>query len=269
MPAAPRLHELQQGFAAAVLGRSDEVAAWVDGAGLEPAARLRIYRNAVAATHNAALRDAFPTVQALVGEDFFEAMSARYRQQHPSTCGNLQSFGGALPGFIEAMPQARSLGYLADIARLDWLRQLTALAPDAAPVDPRAVAAAAATEPHRLHLLLNPSLHRLHSRWTLLTLWQWCQSPVGSAPRADRGAENVLLWRDAGEVVMAAVDPTTFRCIEVLAAGGDVATAYRSAMELDSAFDLQPCLRDLLVQGLIVALNDEDGCNEQAAVVFG
>lgn len=260
MPAAPRLHELQQGFAAAVLGRSDDVAAWVDGAGLDPAARLRIYRNAVAATLDAALHDAFPTVHALVGEDFFEAMAARYREQHPSTCGNLQSFGGALPGFIEAIPQARSLGYLADIARLDWLRQLTVLAPDAAPADARAAADAAAVEPRRLHLRLHPSLHLLHSRWAVLTLWQWCQSPGGPAPRPDRGGESVLLWRDGGEVAMAAVDPATFHCIEVLAAGGDVAAAHRAAMDLDAAFDLQPCLRDLLVQGLVVAFNNQEGC---------
>ncbi len=260
MPAAPRLHELQQGFAAAVLGRSDDVAAWVDGAGLEPAARLRIYRNAVAATLKAALHDAFPTVHALVGEDFFDAMAARYRQQHPSTCGNLQSFGGALPGFIEAMPQVQALGYLADIARLDWLRQLTVLAPDATPADACAAADAAALEPRRLHLRLHPSLHLLHSRWAVLTLWQWCQSPVGPAPRPDRGGESVLLWRDGGEVVMAAVDPATFHCIEVLAAGGDVAAAHRAAVDLDSAFDLQPCLRDLLVQGLVVAFNNQEGC---------
>ncbi|EIL99263.1 DUF2063 domain-containing protein [Rhodanobacter thiooxydans] len=260
MPAAPRLHELQQGFAAAVLGHGDDVAAWIDGAGLDPAARLRIYRNAVAATLEAALHDTFPTVHALVGEDFFDAMAARYRQRHPSTCGNLQSFGGALPGFIEAMPQARSLGYLADIARLDWLRQLTVLAPDATPADAHAAADAAAVEPRQLHLRLHPSLHLLHSRWAVLTLWRWCQSPVGPAPRPDRGGESVLLWRDGGEVVMAAVDPATFRCIDVLAAGGDVAAAHRAAMDLDAAFDLQPCLRDLLVQGLVVAFNNQEGC---------
>ena len=258
MPAAPCLRELQQGFADAVLGRGDAVADWVVGAGLDPAARLQVYRNAVAGTLTAALRDSYPTVLALVGEDFFEAMAARYRLQHPSTCGNLQKFGGALAEFIETMPEAQTLSYLADIARLDWLRQVTALAPDAMPVDSCAMAAAAAVEPHRLRVRLHPSLQRLRSPFAALTLWQWCQSPVGAAPRPDQGGERVLLWRDGSDVAMAAVAPATFRCIEVLAEGGDVASAHRAGTDVDADFDLQLCLQDLLAQRLIVAFNNED-----------
>jgi hypothetical protein len=67
MPAAPRLHELQRGFADALLGRGDAVAVWVDGAGLNPSARLRIDQHAGAAAFTAALRDSYPTVHALVG----------------------------------------------------------------------------------------------------------------------------------------------------------------------------------------------------------
>lgn len=258
MSAAPRLRELQQGFADAVLGRGDAVAAWIDGAGLEPSARLRVYRNAVAATLSATLHDSYPTVHALVSDDFFEAMAERYREQHPSTCGNLQKFGGALAEFIETMPEAQTLSYLADIARLDWLRQVTALAPDAMPVDSRAITAAAAVEPHRLRTRLHPSLQLLRSRFAVLTLWQWCQSPIGDAPRPDQGGERVLLWRDGNDVAMAAVAPATFRCIEVLAEGSDMASAHRAAMDVDADFDLQPCLQDLLAQRLIVAFNNED-----------
>lgn len=257
MPAAPRLHELQQGFADAVLGRGDAVTAWVDGAGLAPSARLGIYRHAVAATFTATLRDSYPTVHALVGEAFFDMLAERYRQQHPPTCGNLQQFGGALADFMASMAEVQALPYLPDVARLDWLRQCAALAPDAAPVD-RAMSAAAATlAPDRLRMTLHPSLQRLRSDHAVLTIWHWCQAQDGNALRLDGSGEYVLLWRDGGEVAMAAVDPATFGCIEMLAQGGTVASAYREAGQVDNDFDLEPCLRDLLAQGLIVAFIDQ------------
>ena len=90
------------------------------------------------------------------------------------------------------------------------------------------------------------------------TLWQWCQAPTGAAPRVDIG-EHVLLWRDGGEVAMAAVSPATFRCIERLADGCDVASAYLAALDVDNDFDLEPCVRDLFAQGLIVAFIGEEG----------
>lgn len=258
MRAAPHLHELQQGFADAVLGRSDAVAAWIDGAGLDPAARLRIYRHAVEGTLTAALRESYPAVLALVGEDFFDAMASRYRLQHPSVCGNLQRFGGELADFIAAMPEAQSLPYLADVARLEWRRQLAALAADAAPVDAARRVAAATVAPDRLRIGLHPSLQSLRSDYAVLTLWQWCQAPSDAVPHVD-GGEHVLLWREGGEVAMAAVSPATFRCIEKLADGDSVASACLAAADVDDEFDLEPCLRDLLAQGLIVAFIDEKG----------
>ena len=258
MPVTPRLHELQQGFADALTGRGNAIAAWVEGAGLDPSARLRIYRNAVASTLTTALRESYSTVLALVGDDFFDAMAARYRQQHPSTCGNLQRFGGALARFIADMPEAQTLDYLADVARLDWLRQSAALAPDATPVGLAARTTAAMAEPHRLRIRLHPSLRLLASAHAVLTIWRWCREPTESSLRLNGNSEYVLLWRDGGDVSMSAIDPATFRCIETLAAGRDLASAYVAATDVDSAFDLEPCLRDLLAHGLIVAFINEE-----------
>jgi hypothetical protein len=67
-----------------------------------------------------------------------------------------------------------------------------------------------------------------------------------------------LLWRDGGDVAMTTVAPATFRCIVVLAEGGDVASAHRAATDVDADFDLQPCLQDLLTQRLIVAFHNEE-----------
>ena len=247
---APSLHELQRGFADAVGGRSNAAAQWIDGAGLEPAARLRIYRRAAAATHSAALRDSYPAVLALVGEDFFDTLAHRYATQHPSRAGNLQHYGEALATVIESMPAANSLEYLADLARLEWLRQRAALVADAAPADNAALALASQVEPQALHLRLHPSLHAMRSPHALLTLWRWCITPT-NAPPSTQGPVHVLLWRDGGDVVMADVTAATFACVQSLIAGVDVYGAFLQGQARDEAFDMAPCLVDLRGHGLI------------------
>lgn len=255
MPAAPHLLELQQGFADALFGRGDAVSARVDGAGLDPAARLRIYQNAVAGTLTAALRDSYPAVCAMVGDAFFDALAARYRRQHPSTGGNLQHFGENLADFIAVMPEVQNLPYLPDLARLEWRRQSAALAADAVAVDPVCAANASTVAPDQLCVNLHPSLQLLRGEHAVLSLWQWCLAPTDAAPTLD-GGEHVLLWRDGEGVAMTAVNAATFRCIEALAEGRDVATAYQAAA-VDSDFQLEPCLRDLLGNGLIVAFTEQ------------
>lgn len=253
MRAAPSLLELQQGFVAAMLGQGDEVSAWIDGAGLAPDARLRVYRHAIAGTLHAALRDTYPVVLALVGEGFFEELAERYRLEHPSSAGNLQHFGAAMPHFIERMPALQALPYLPDVARLEWLRQETALAAEQPALDATALAHWASCEPAELRIDFHPSMHRLSSHHAVLTLWRWCQAPQGVASNPDAGAEHVLLWRDGGEVAMAEVDPATLRCIVALAEGDDLASAYLAATDVDPHFDIQTCLHDLLAHRLIVS----------------
>ncbi len=253
MRAAPSLLELQRGFAGAMLGQGDAAAAWIEGAGLEPTARLRVYRHAIAGTLHAALRDTYPTVLALVGDAFFEELAERYRLEHPSTSGNLQHFGAAMPDYIEGMPSLQALPYLPDMARLEWLRQETALAAEQPPLAAAALTHWATCEPADVRMAFHPSMHLMASSYAALTLWRWCQAPQGLAPNPQAGAEHVLLWRDGGEVAMATIDPATFRCIDALAEGCDLASAYLAATDVDPRFDVQACLQDLLAHHLIVS----------------
>jgi len=250
------LRDLQRNFAAALIRGGDAVAACIDGAGLDPSARLRIYRRSVAGVQIGALRDTYPAVRALVGDEFFEVLANRYRERYPSTSGNLQHFGGEMAEFLADMPQVEHLKYLADIARLEWLRQCAALAADAQPVGPAARAAAAAAAPDRLRIRLHPSLQRLHSAYAVLSIFRWCQSPSEPAPRLDDRAEHVLMWRDGKEVAMTAVEPATYRCIEALDAAHDVGAAWAAATALDADFNLERCLRDLLARDLIVEFSE-------------
>ncbi len=258
MHTAPTLPELQRRFLDALyddgaIGPIEEIA----GNGLEPPARLRIYRHSCNEIQTAALRAAFPAVLALVGAAFFEQTARGYRKAHPSASGNLQRFGAGFADYLASLSSLAGYPYLPDIARLEWHRQLSVLAADADTVDAeRQVEMTGEAFPLR-RVRLHPSVQLLRSSYPVMTLWRWCLAPSATAPTIDEG-EQVLLWRDGAEVAMALLAPATFRCIEMLAGGHDVATASTAAGDLDNEFRIESCLGDLLAQGLIVAFTDEE-----------
>ncbi|MEO8748065.1 MAG: DNA-binding domain-containing protein [Rhodanobacter sp.] len=263
MHTVPTLSDLQRRFLDALYddgdaGPIDEIA----GNGLEPPARLSIYRHSCNEIQIAALRAAFPAVLALVGAAFFEQTARGYRHVHPSASGNLQRFGAGFAGYLASLPSLVGYPYLPDVARLEWRRQLAVLAADAdsvhtGSVDTGCDAGTPLATRQRQRVRLHPSVQLLRSPYPVMTLWRWCLAPSSTAPTLDEG-EQVLLWRDGAEVAMAALAPATFRCVELLADGHDVATACAAACSVDEEFRIESCLSDLLAQGLIVAFTDEE-----------
>lgn len=255
MPIAPSLHELQRQFMAALYdpaapGPLDAIA----GHGLAPAARMRIYRRSCNETQTAALRTTYPAVLALVGDAFFDQTARGYRRVHPSQSGNLQRFGDALPAYLATLPACRSVPYMADVARLEWLRQLTILAPDSAPICAEDLAEAIRSAGDALRTVLHPSLHLLESRHPVLTIWNYALHPGNARLTLGNVGESVVLWREDGEVAMASLDPASFACITALAGRSSLGAARDAAASVDSDFDLGTCLGSLAEHGLIIGL---------------
>lgn len=254
----PSLRELQRGFAAAMAGRDEVAAGWVEQRGLAGAARLAIYRHAIQATRARTLTEEFPTVHALVGADYFDHLARQYGERFPSRSGNLQDFGADFPEFLDSFVIAAGLGYLPDCARLDWLRAAAALAADAEPVDADGCAAAAAIDPARLLLRLHPSVRVCRSAYPVLAIHRWCEMPTQAAPSADPRSTQVLLWRDGGEVAMADIEAATAEFIERLGEGTDVASAAAAGEATDSEFNFPLALGDLLARRLVVGFAERD-----------
>ena len=132
MHTAPALSELQRRFLDALYDdRATGPLGEVAGNGLEPLARLRIYRNSCNEIQTGALRATYPAVLALVGTEFFEQSARGYRRAHPSASGNLQGFGAGFADYLASLSSLAAYPYLPDVARLEWRRQLAVLAADA------------------------------------------------------------------------------------------------------------------------------------------
>lgn len=115
------LHELQYDFRRFLIGETPEpLLRLVDGVGFEPKSRLSIYRNNMLVTLTATLKATFPVVCRLVDDRFFEYAANGFIQHNLPASPCLIEYGEDFPEFLDRFPPAGVLGYLADVARLEW-----------------------------------------------------------------------------------------------------------------------------------------------------
>jgi hypothetical protein len=254
MPTPPSLHELQRAFGAALAGGDGQaLVPWIATRGIEPVARLRIYRHAGLAIHVEALAVSFPAAVRLLGEDCFDGLATRHAAGVGSTSGNLQAYGADFPGFLAAQPELAAHVWVAEVARLEWLRQEAALAASGRTADPVALvlALAAATDPA---VRLQPHLRLCSSAVPVLGLWRYA---MGLAPAVapDGPAEHVLLWRAGDGVAMRSIDSGMADFVRALLAGERLALAWANAPGTVP----QDLLAPLLEHGLINAIFNASG----------
>ena len=155
----PTLLELQMQLRRAVLGGDTAaLAAAISGDGLDPAARLQIYRNHAFGTLGAALEGAFPVVCRLVDKRFFAYAAHEYLREHPPHSRCLVEYGADFPDFLAGFEPCADLPYLADVARFEWGLDMAATMREAAPLPIEALAAVPRENAACLALHLQPSV---------------------------------------------------------------------------------------------------------------
>jgi hypothetical protein len=164
----------------------------VDPEGRPAPKRFSVYRNNVASSLTRALEAAFPTVRKLVGDEFFGAMAVVFLRAHPPTSRMLMLYGAEFPGFLEAFPPVRHLGYLPDVARLDQAMRESYHAADSQALAPAALERLVGADLAGLRLTLAPSLRLVRSAWPIVSIWT-VNAEGGPSPRA--GAEDALVLR--------------------------------------------------------------------------
>lgn len=180
-------------FAEALLDPEAAVpAGLVDPEGRPAPRRFAVYRNNVAGSLTRALEAGFPTVRALVGDEFFGAMALVYLRAHPPRSRMLMLYGADFPEFLATFPPVGHLGYLPDVARLELALRDSYHAADSAPLPEAAFKRLVASDIAGLRLVLAPSLRLLRSDWPVVSIWA-AHHESGPTPRP--GAEDALILR--------------------------------------------------------------------------
>ena len=241
-------------FAAALLDPQaacpPQLAAWN---GSNPSRRLDIHRNNVLASLSAALADSFPVVQALVGDAFFQAMAAVYLRQHPPRVRVLAQHGADFAAFIAGFPPARSVPYLADVARLEQARVRAWHAADAPALAPSTAQAALAIGDRagELQLICHPGVSVLDSAYAVVSIWAAHQSPDEPAGVDPDQPESALVLREDEQVLVMRLSPGDSRFIAALLHGTALAEAVGRACDTAPGFDLAATIALLMQHGAL------------------
>ncbi len=225
--------------------------------GSPDAARFDVYRNNVIASLIAALEQKFPVCRKIVGAEFFSEMARAYVRQARPASPLIFLYGDDFPDFIGGLDAARTVRYLADVARLEvlWLRAYHAA--DRTPLD---IAAIAAVDPEVLALsriVPHPSSAILHSDWPAASIWEAHQhDPVSRLSRG--GAETMLVARPDAEVRIHILPPEDRAFAALLFAGETLADAAEVG-SADARFDFGRALVGLASLGAICGLNPPSG----------
>lgn len=131
------LHDFQQSLATAIGGGADLSPPLFAGTAERRTLGLRVYRNNSAHARVEALKDAYPAVLRLVGEDCFQTLALDMAARCPSPSAEVRDWAMRLPAFIVETPLAEMLPYLADVARVEaaWLAAYHGADPVPAPIE--------------------------------------------------------------------------------------------------------------------------------------
>jgi len=249
-----QLVERQRGFAAALLDPGLPTPGGLVGPDGQPdPKRFAVYRNNVVVSLIETLKDAFPAVHRIVGDEFFRAMARAYVIVEPPRSPIMLDYGVGFPNFIGSFEPARVLPYLTDIARVERAWTEAYHAPEASPIDPGVFADISADQFPELRLVLHPSLRLVRSQFPALTIWQMNVADGVPAPvDLNAGGEDVLVIRPMADVEVRSIPEGSLEFIQALMDGRSALAALEAALIANPRFDLSANLSDLMHAAAVI-----------------
>lgn len=222
------------------------------------AQRFAVYRNNVVAGLINALRARFPTIEKIVGEEFFAAMARIFVLQHPPRSPLIMQYGDDFGDFVAAFAPAAELPYLADVARLEAARTRAYHAMDAQPILLSVLQAIPCEALAAAGVTLHPSLQVVRSRHPIVTIWAMNNGEAELGPIDEDLAEDALVVRPRSDVTVRKLAPGGAAFLLTLAAGLPLAAAVERAALDHFDFDLPANLVLLFEAGAVVDIALEE-----------
>ncbi|WP_248799052.1 DNA-binding domain-containing protein [Pseudomonas sp. MWU13-2105] len=196
-----RLKDWQLAFERYLLGEDTSAeaalgASLIGGPSLDVETGLAIYHNAYRARLQEALRGDFPTVWNWLGDDEFDALTAAYLRECPSSHYSLRWLGAGFEAFVLRHLVPEQSEPLAELIRLEWAFTLAFDALPGEPLTLEAMATLPAEAWPTLRLARLPSVQRLEGRFNSLAMWRALKAETEFPVSLELERPQVcLVWR--------------------------------------------------------------------------
>jgi hypothetical protein len=241
--------------AAPVPGSAVE-ACLLDTPGLPAVEGVGLYAGMYRVRLTDALREVFPMLARLLGEERFAALAVDYLARHPSEHHDVGLIGRRLVGFLRRHP-APDRPDLADLAALEWARHRVFFARSAKTAGPEVFAGASPAAFAARRLRLSPALRLLRLRHDVTAAWRALSLEEAPGP-ALPGPTAVAVWRSGFEVFHAKLPAEEADALRHVRAGVCLGVALEPfATRPDPGGAARAALSSWLGEGWIVAVRGE------------
>jgi hypothetical protein len=201
------LAALQRHFAALVTGNDASAVATL----LRPLngrpARLGVYHHAYRARLIEALRNNFPVLHRVLGDDDFASLTLAYLDDEPSRRPSIRWFGHALPTWLAVNTNAVPHAALADLAAMEWAIGTSFDASDTAPLDFDALATLPTEQWPEARFAPHPSVSVLKLQWAVEPIWRALTDEEDATTNEPQAlAHQMLVWRQGLETRWRSLD---------------------------------------------------------------
>lgn len=245
-----RLSERQREFGAAILNPDAALPRGLVGPdGVPSLRRFSVYRNNVVVGLIDALKQSYPAVTRIVGEEFMTAMTRIYVAHEPPSSPILLHYGEGFADFIDGFEPASTVPYLADVARMERAWHEAYHARETAPFDSSSLAGLAPHDFERVIFMPHSSLRLVTSSYPALSIWQMNVEGAKPQPIELMQSEHAIFLRPDVDVEARAVSASSFALVQALVRGETVVQALREATRHDELFNLGAHLAELFQMG--------------------
>lgn len=163
------------------------------------APRIDIYRHAYRARLTDALRENYPVLHRLLGDDAFNETAEAFIAARPSHHPSIRWFGSELANFLDTTPEHAAHPATADLARMEWALCAAFDAADATPINSDNLRDIAAEDWPALRFTAHPSLRLVPLTWNIEALWSALSADENAETEAPEALQHhLLIWRQKG-----------------------------------------------------------------------
>lgn len=251
------LREQQQWLAAAIVGADGipEFGGLLCKTPQGDAARIDIYRNAYRARLAAALKENFPVLHRVLGDDAFRELAEIFIAARPSREPSIRWFGAELPDFLAQHPDLAPHPALGDLSRMEWALSTAFDAADAARLEVSNLLAISPADWPTLRFTAHPSLQLVPLSWAVEPLWSALSADENAATEPPEPLDHhLLVWRGATQTHWRSVADIEAQLLAACIAGrpfAEMCALAADAVDARAAAEVAGYLRAWVEAGLL------------------
>lgn len=208
--------------------------------------RFGVYRNNVVVSLIEALKAAYPSIAAMMGDENFKQIARFYVSEHPPNSPMMQTYGSEFPNFVKKLPPLKNSPFLKDVAKAEkaWLQAYHAQ--DAKPLKPEILGTFSPEESMQLSFTPHPASHLIKSIYPLSDLFEYRnETPQNGVDM--QISQNLLITRPQLNVFTTAIDNTYVNFFGLLLSNQTLGHAIGASLEMSDDFDASKAI-SLLIQ---------------------